>query len=38
MKCTQMISWLLYYGERVYVEQPEWLRAEVKNAHLRAGQ
>ncbi|MCB9136578.1 MAG: WYL domain-containing protein [Anaerolineales bacterium] len=34
----EMVSWLLYYGERVAVEQPEWLRAEVKNAHLRAGQ
>ncbi len=32
----EMLSWLLYYGERVYVEQPEWLREKVREAHQRA--
>ncbi len=32
----EMVSWLLYYGERVYVEQPEWLREAVLTAHRHA--
>lgn len=32
----EMVNWLLYYGERVYVEWPEWLRGEVREAHRRA--
>jgi len=32
----EMVNWLLYYGEQVYVEQPEELRNEVKEAHWNA--
>ncbi len=32
----EMINWLLYYGEHVYVEQPLWLRARVRAEHYRA--
>jgi len=34
----EFINWLLYYGERVSVLSPAWLREEVCNAHLRAYQ
>lgn len=31
----EMVSWLLYYGENVWVERPLWLREEVRQAHQR---
>lgn len=30
----EMINWLLYYGGKVYIESPDWLREEVKNQHI----
>ncbi|MEI7989662.1 MAG: WYL domain-containing transcriptional regulator [Chloroflexota bacterium] len=32
----EMVNWLLYYGERVLVEKPDWLRKEVREKHQRA--
>jgi predicted DNA-binding transcriptional regulator YafY len=32
----EMVNWLMYYGERVYVEEPAWLREEVREKHRRA--
>jgi predicted DNA-binding transcriptional regulator YafY len=32
----EMVNWLLYYGDQVYVEKPEWLRDEVAERHKRA--
>jgi len=32
----EMESWLLYYGEHVYIEQPVWLREQVRERHRRA--
>ncbi len=32
----EMIHWLLYYGERVEVVEPQWLRYEVREAHRKA--
>jgi len=32
----EMVNWLLYYGDQVYVEKPEWLRDEVKKKHYNA--
>lgn len=34
----EMILWLLRYGEHVYIEEPDWLRAKVRAAHYRAAQ
>jgi len=34
----EMINWLLYYGEHVYIEEPSWLRTKVCAAHYRAAQ
>jgi predicted DNA-binding transcriptional regulator YafY len=34
----EMVNWILYYGERVQVESPEWLREEVKEKHRRAAE
>ena len=32
----EFINWLLYYGDRLTVLSPAWLREEVRNAHFRA--
>jgi len=32
----EMVSWLLYYGSRVEVVEPAWLRARVKEEHAKA--
>lgn len=32
----EFINWILYYGERVTVVSPQWLRDEVSSAHLKA--
>ncbi|MGH2538790.1 MAG: helix-turn-helix transcriptional regulator [Candidatus Promineifilaceae bacterium] len=32
----EMVSWLLYYGDRVVVERPAWLREHVRLAHMQA--
>ena len=32
----EMVSWLLYYGCRVEVEEPAWLRERVREEHGRA--
>ena len=32
----EMVSWLLYYGARVQVVAPEWLRERVAEEHRRA--
>ncbi|MEW5987702.1 MAG: WYL domain-containing protein [Chloroflexota bacterium] len=32
----EMVSWLLYYGDKVTVERPGWLRQEVCRAHQTA--
>lgn len=32
----EMVSWLLYYGEQVRVEKPDWLREEVRERHRKA--
>lgn len=32
----EFLRWLLYYGDQVYVEQPDWLRDKVREAHRRA--
>jgi predicted DNA-binding transcriptional regulator YafY len=32
----EMVSWLMYYGDRVLVEKPDWLREEVRENHQRA--
>ena len=32
----EMVSWLLYYGEQVRVEKPDWLREEVRERHKKA--
>jgi hypothetical protein len=29
-----MVSWLLYYGSRVRVEAPSWLRDRVLEEHM----
>ncbi len=34
----EFINWILYYGDRVIVLAPDWLRDEVQKAHLRAYQ
>jgi proteasome accessory factor B len=34
----EMVNWLLYYGDQVFVEKPEWLRNEVRERHQRAVQ
>jgi len=31
-----MVSWLLYYGARVQVVAPAWLREQVAEEHRRA--
>jgi len=31
-----MVSWLLYYGGRVQVVEPAWLRERVAEEHRRA--
>ncbi len=33
----EMVSWLLYYGARVEVVEPAWLRERVREEHRRAG-
>jgi predicted DNA-binding transcriptional regulator YafY len=35
---SEFIHWLLYYGDQIRVEKPEWLRAEVQAAHRRAAE
>lgn len=32
----EMVNWLMYYGERVVVLQPQWLREEVLAGHKKA--
>jgi predicted DNA-binding transcriptional regulator YafY len=32
----EMVNWLLYYGSRVQVLEPEWLREQVVEEHQRA--
>jgi len=32
----EMVNWLLYYGNRVQVLEPEWLREQVVEEHRRA--
>ena len=32
----EMVNWLLYYGSRVQVLEPEWLREQVVEEHRRA--
>jgi predicted DNA-binding transcriptional regulator YafY len=32
----EMESWLLYYGEQVLVEKPDWLREKVRERHKKA--
>lgn len=32
----EMVRWLMYYGEDVAIERPEWLRERVREAHRRA--
>lgn len=32
----EMVSWLLYYGSRVQVEAPNWLREKVVGEHVEA--
>jgi hypothetical protein len=32
----EMVSWLLYYGARVQVLTPAWLRERVAEEHRRA--
>lgn len=34
----EMVSWLMYYGDRVFIEQPAWLRKEVRENHQRASE
>ncbi|MGQ9841738.1 MAG: helix-turn-helix transcriptional regulator [Anaerolineae bacterium] len=34
----EMVSWLLYYGSRVQVVAPAWLRERVAEEHRRAGE
>jgi predicted DNA-binding transcriptional regulator YafY len=34
----EMVSWLLYYGEQVRVDKPDWLREEVREKHRRAAE
>lgn len=34
----EMVSWLLYYGARVQVVEPAWLRERVREEHRRAGE
>ena len=34
----EMVSWLLYYGNRVWVVEPAWLRERVREEHRRAAE
>jgi predicted DNA-binding transcriptional regulator YafY len=34
----EMVSWLMYYGEQVRVEKPDWLREEVREKHRKAAE
>lgn len=34
----EMVRWLLYYGADVFVEQPGWLREQVREAHRAAAE
>jgi predicted DNA-binding transcriptional regulator YafY len=34
----EMINWLLYYGGRVHVDKPKWLREAVREAHRKAAE
>ncbi len=34
----EMVNWLLYYGEQVYVEEPAWLRDKVRERHRLAAE
>jgi hypothetical protein len=31
-----MVSWILYYGARVKVREPEWLKEKVLEEHRKA--
>jgi predicted DNA-binding transcriptional regulator YafY len=36
--CEEMVSWLLSFGDGVYVVEPEWLQKRVAEEHRRAAQ
>jgi len=34
----EMVNWLLYYGEQVFIEEPAWLQEKVREHHRRAAE
>jgi len=34
----EMVNWLLYYGEKVFIEEPAWLQDKVRERHRLAAE